>query len=146
MKKQSGRGPWLFFAGFFFWLAASPLVPPSLAQGDKNPIREEMMLLDSAFKTIIDGVVLGNFEGINPALAKVQDARARLKDALKAGYRISLPKNQKRLGDFFSLSDQLHVDLAELASAAETGQKKVVKNFSHRLLDTCVGCHERFRK
>jgi hypothetical protein len=146
MKRQNGRGRWLMFAGSIFCLAASLSTLPSVAQGDKNPVREEMMALDSAFKTIIDAVVLGNFERINPALSKVQDARARLKDSLKGGYRIVLPKNQKRLEDFFSLSGQLHIDLAELASAAETSQKKVVKNLSHRLLDACLGCHERFRK
>jgi len=117
-----------------------------MAKGGVNPLVEEMMALDSAFKTIIGAVILGELEAINAALSKVRDTREGMERAVQGGYQVSLLKNQNRLGDFFKLDSQFHIGLEELSGAAETGQKKVVKNLTHRLLDECVGCHERFRK
>ena len=127
-------------------VVAAPFVRQPMAREERNFLREEMEALDSAYKAVIDALVLGDMNLINPELIKVQDARERLKEAEKNGYRISLSKNQKRLEDFFSLDRQFHIDLEELSSAAQTGQKKVVRNLAHRLLDACVACHERFRK
>ncbi len=71
---------------------------------------------------------------------------ALLAETLKAGQNITLPKNQKQIREFVKLDDQFHKDLEALAKAAETGQKKVVKNLTPKLLDACVVRHERFRK
>ena len=137
----------LIFAGLILFLSlAAPFVRQPMAAEERNLVREEMAALDSAYKTIIDALVLGDMQLINPELGKAQDARERLKEAVKTGYKILLPKNQNRIADFVNLDNQFHVDLAELSSAAQTGQKKVVKNLAHKLLDSCVACHERFRK
>ena len=117
-----------------------------MARGGMDPLTQEMAALNSAFKTVIGAIILGDLEAINLALSKVRDSREELERAVQKGYQISLPKNQNRLGDFFKLDTQFHIDLLELSAAAETGQKKVVKNLAHRLLDECVGCHERFRQ
>ena len=127
-------------------LVVTTFVLQPMAGGEANPVIEEMVALDSAFKTIVGAVILGDVEMIIPALSKVREAREGLEGAVKAGYQISLPKNQNRLGDFFKLDIQFHIGLEELSGAAETGQKKVVKNLTHKLLDECVGCHERFRR
>jgi cytochrome c556 len=113
---------------------------------ETNPILEEMAALDPAFKTIIDAVVLGDMQRITPALMGVTEARERVERAVKAGQKILLPKNQSQLREFLLLDEQFHVDLEELNKAAETGQKKVVKNYAHKLLDACVVCHEKYRK
>ena len=146
MKRRRWHPYWESGCPFIFLLVIIAFVGQPMAKGEMNPVVEEMAALDSAFKTIIGAVILGNIEQINPALSKVRDAREGLERAVKAGYQISLPKNQNRLGDFFTLDSQFHIDLEELSSAAGTGQKKVVRNLAHRLLDECVGCHERFRK
>lgn len=116
------------------------------AGGEVNLIMEEMTALDQVFKTIIDGVVLGDMERIKPAMMGVYEARERIERALKAGQKVILPKNQVQIREFIRLDDQFHLDLEDLTKAAETGQKKVVKNYAHKLLDSCVVCHEKFRK
>lgn len=131
---------------FILLLAVLAALGPPMAKGGVNPLLEEMAALDSTFKTIIGAVILEDLDTINPALKKVRDAREGMEAALKGGYRIQLPKNQNRLGDFFKLDTQFHIELEELSAAAATGQKRVVRNLAHKLLDQCVGCHERFRK
>ena len=116
------------------------------AGGEVNLIMEEMTALDQAFKTIIDGVVLGDMERIKPAMMGVYEALERIERALKAGQKVILPKNQGQIREFIRLDDQFHSDLEDLTRAAETGQRKVVKNYAHRLLDSCVVCHEKFRR
>ena len=146
MKRRRWDHGWVFGRPFILLLVVIAFVGQPTAKGEMNPVSEEMAALDSAFKIIIGAVILGELEVINPALSKVRDARERLEGAVKTGYQISLPKSQNRLGDFFKLDSQFHIDLEELSAAAETGQKKVIKNLTHKLLDECVGCHERFRK
>jgi hypothetical protein len=146
MKRRRWYHDWVFGRPFILLLVVIAFVGQPMAKGEMNPLLEEMAALDSAFKTIIGAVILGDLEVINPALSKVRDAREGLEGAVKTGYQISLPKNQNRLGDFFKLDSQFHIDLEELSGAVETGQKKVIRNLAHKLLDECVGCHERFRK
>jgi cytochrome c556 len=76
----------------------------------------------------------------------VAEARERVEKAVKAGQKILLPKNQSQLREFLYLDEQFHINLEGLSRAAETGQKKVVKNYAHKLLDACVVCHEKYRK
>ncbi len=134
--------PWGFGALVIFLVGVS--FPPG-ARGEGTLLREEMMALDSAFKTVLDAIVMEDLRLIQPALARYGEARGRLEGAERTGYRILLPKNQGRAADFFKLRDQFQIGLEELSKAAETGQKKVAKNSVHRLLDACVACHERFR-
>jgi hypothetical protein len=125
---------------------AAFLISPPLAGEDRNPVREEMAGLDLAFKGIIDAVVLEDMNLIPPALEKSQDARGKREDAVKAGFPIRLPKNPKRMDEFFFLEQKFQIELLELGRAAETGQKRAVRNQAHKLIDACVGCHEKFRK
>ena len=48
--------------------------------------------------------------------------------------------------EFAELDGRFKKDLGTLKKAAEKGQKKVVKDQTHKLLDDCVVCHEGFRK
>jgi cytochrome c556 len=127
------------FLGSLAWSQAKP-------GAETNLILEEMAALDPAFKTIIDAVVLGDMQRITPALMGVTEARERVEKAVKSGQKILLPRNQGQLREFLYLDEQFHINLEELGRAAETGQKKVVKNYAHKLLDACVVCHEKYRK
>jgi hypothetical protein len=142
------QSPWaLLFAGFIsLLLVAVFLVTSPLAGEERNPVREQMAGLDWAFKGIIDAVVLEDMNLIPPALEKAQEARERREDVVKAGFPIRLPKNPKRMDEFFFLEQKFQIDLLELGRAAETGQKRAVRNQAHKLLDACVGCHEKFRR
>ena len=135
------------FAGFIIFLwGATFLANPPLAKEERNPVREEMAGLDLAFKGIVEAVVLGDMNLIPPALGKAQEAREKRDDAIKAGFPVRLPKNPNRMDEFFFLDQKFQIDLLELGRAAETGQKRVVRNQAHKLLDACVGCHEKFRR
>ncbi|OGP93857.1 MAG: hypothetical protein A2157_15825 [Deltaproteobacteria bacterium RBG_16_47_11] len=108
--------------------------------------KEEMIALDAAFKKIIDVVVLGNMKIIKPALTELHEAREEVEKAVKAGQKITLQKNQDQLKEFIELDDKFHEEFEALEKAVEADNKKVVKDQTHKLLDACVVCHERFRK
>ena len=111
-----------------------------------NLVKEEMLALDSAFKKIIDALVLGNMKIIKPALADLHEAREEVEKAVKAGQKITLQKNQDQIKEFIELDDKFHEEFEFLEKAAEAGNKKIVKDQTHKLLDACVVCHERFKK
>ena len=111
-----------------------------------NLVKEEMLVLDPAFKKIIDAVALGNMKIIKPALTELHEAREEVEKAVKAGQKITLQKNQDQLKEFIELDDKFHEEFDALEKAAEAGNKKVVKDQTHKLLDACVVCHERFKK
>ena len=146
MKRRKSHCVWLFAGLMILLLGGAFLVSSPLAKEERNPVREEMTGLDLAFREIIDAVVLGDMSLIPPALGKAQEAREKRDDAVKAGFRIRLPKNPNRMDEFFFLEQKFQIGLLELGRAAETGQKRAVRNQAHKLLDACVGCHEKFRK
>jgi cytochrome c556 len=111
-----------------------------------NLLKEEMVALEQAFETIIDAVIFANLELVKPAAARFHKARERVEGAIRAGKRIRFPKNQDRFEEFVQLDDKFHDRFWALEKAAEKGQKKVVKDQTHKLLDDCVVCHEGFRK
>jgi cytochrome c556 len=111
-----------------------------------NLVKEEMLVLDPAFKKIIDAVVLGDMRIVKPALHELHEAREEVEKAVKAGKKITLQKNQDRLKEFIELDDKFHEEFEVLERAAEAGNKKAVQAQTHKLLDACVVCHERFKK
>jgi hypothetical protein len=146
VKRRKSHCVWLFAGLMILLLAGALLVSSPLAGEERNPVRDEMAGLDLAFREIIDAVVLGDMSLIPPALGKAQEARERRDDAIKSGSPVLLPKNPNRMDEFSFFDRKFQIDLLELGRAAETGQKRVVRNHVHKLLDACVGCHERFRK
>jgi cytochrome c556 len=111
-----------------------------------NLVKEEMIALDGAFKKVIDAIVLGNMKIIKPALHDFHEAREEVEKAVKGGQKITLQKNQDQLKEFIELDDKFHEEFEKLEKAAEADNKKVVLDQTHKLLDACVFCHERFKK
>ena len=109
-------------------------------------LREEMVALEEAFETIIDAVIFSNMELIKPAVVRFHKARGRVEKAISSGPRIILPKNHDKFKEFIELDFKFREDFEALEKAAGKGQKKVVKDQTHKLLDGCVVCHERFRR
>jgi cytochrome c556 len=109
-------------------------------------LREEMVALEEAFETVIDAVIFSNMGMIKPAVVRFHKAREKVEEVISSGPRIILPKNHDKFEEFVELDIKFHEDFASLEKAAEKGQKKVVKDQTHKLLDGCVVCHERFRK
>jgi cytochrome c556 len=85
-------------------------------------------------------------ELIKPAVVRFHKAREKVEEAICSGPRIILPQNHDKFKEFVELDIKFHEDLASLEKAAEKGQKKLVKDQTHKLLDRCVVCLERFRK
>ncbi len=131
----------IIFVGMTAFLVTSPL-----AGEERNPLKEEMAGLDLAFKEIIDAVVLGDMNLVPPAVEKAREARGKRDEVIRGGYPLRLPKNANREDEFNFFDRKFQADLVELARAAETGQKRAIRNHVHKLLDACLGCHERFRK
>lgn len=136
----------ILLAGVFSTFIIGISVMSQTKPKEVNLVMEEMIALAPAFKTIIDAVVLGDMKMIKPALIGVHEARDKVEKAVKAGQKIDLPKNKDKFKEFVKLDDKFHEDFESLAKAAETGKKKLVKDQTHKLLDACVVCHERFRK
>ena len=111
-----------------------------------NLVKEEMIALDGAFKKVIDAIVLGNMKIIKPALHELHEAREEVEKAVKGGQKITLQKNQNQLKEFIELDDKFHEEFEKLEKAVEADNKKVVLDQTHKLLDACVFCHERFKK
>ncbi len=111
-----------------------------------NLVKEEMLVLDPAFKKTIDAVVLGDMRIVKSSMREVHEAREEVEKAVKTGKKITLRKNQDRLKEFLELDDKFHEEFEALERAAESGNKKMVQVQTHKLLDACVVCHERFRK
>jgi cytochrome c556 len=146
VKRRKSHCVWQFAGLVILLLVGAFLVSSLFAKEERNLAREEMAELDLAFKGIIDAVVLGDMSLIPPALGKAQEAHEKRDDALKAGFPIRLPKNPNRRDEFIFLDQKFQIDLLELGRAAETGQRRAVRNQAHKLLDACVGCHEKFRR
>jgi cytochrome c556 len=111
-----------------------------------NLVKEEMLVLDPAFKKIIDAVVLGDMRIVKSALREVHEARKEVEKAVESGKKMTLGKNQDRLKEFIELDDKFHEEFEALERSAESGNKRTVQAQTHKLLDACVVCHERFRK
>jgi len=122
------------------------------AMGQKEPkggtqlLREEMTALEQAFGAIIDAVIFDNMGLIKPAIPPLRKAREKVEETISTGQKIKLPKNRGRFEEFVMLDDKFHEEFKALEKAAEAGEKKVVKDQTHKLFDACVVCHEKFRK
>ena len=109
-------------------------------------LREEMVALEEAFETIIDAVIFSNTELIKPAVVRFHKAREKVEMTIISEPGVILPKNHDKFKEFVELDIKFHEDFEALEKAAGKGQKKVVKDQTHKLLDGCVVCHERFRE
>jgi len=128
------------------FLMVTSVLSQTQRRGTVNLVKEEMLVLDPAFKKIIDAVVLGDLRYIKPALIEVHEARENVEKAVKAGQKITLQKNQDKIKEFVELDDKFHGELEILEKAAMAGNKNVVRDQTHKLLDACVVCHEGFKK
>jgi len=108
--------------------------------------RREMWCLEEAFEATIDGIIFDTMELINPTIPPLHKAREKVENAMHAGEKIILPKNQDKYKEFIKLEDKFYKDFEALVKSVEKGHKEVVKDQTCKLLDACVICHERFRK
>lgn len=109
-----------------------------------NPLKREMRLLDTAFKNLIDSIVLNNPSAIEKPFHYVHEARVKTEGAIKNG-EIKLPKNNERIEEFMKIDRTFHEKLELLINASRKGDLKKIKRFTHSLLDDCILCHAKFK-
>lgn len=107
-------------------------------------VKVEMRLLDKAFKNLIDSLILNNPKAIEEPFHEVHMAKANTEKALEKG-EIKLPKNNDKMKQFVELDEQFHGKLEALIEASRKGDMKAVQDVTHKLLNGCVLCHNKFR-
>jgi cytochrome c556 len=145
----------LFAALFLFvGLPASPgaekganavLSPAPSTLPGANPLIEEMLTLDSAFRDIVSAVALGDTEKVRKALASLHGAMEKTHEGIHEGI-VTLPKNSARNSEFVERDRRFHEMLESLDRAAGRDHKPEMLRITKLLLDGCVQCHARFRK
>lgn len=110
-----------------------------------SELKEEMYQLDKAFREIVSGVALGNGQRVFKAIHTLHGKREATQHALHEG-KIKLPKNQERANEFEEMDNEFHKDLELLASAAKKNDGPKMAALTKKLLDSCVSCHNTFRK
>ena len=109
-----------------------------------NPVKVEMRLLNDAFKNLLDSLILNNPGAIEEPFHEVHRAKANTEKALEKG-EIKLPKNSNKMKEFIHMDEQFHGNLEALIEASRKGDMKAVQDVTHKLLNGCVQCHNKFR-
>ena len=110
-----------------------------------NPLLEEMALLDSTFREVVSAVSLGDGKRVHKALETMHGTMEKTHDGVHSG-AVRIPKNADRIADFVHMDTEFHGDLSALAHAAQTENHKDMLTLTKKLLDSCVNCHQTFRK
>lgn len=127
-------------------LGSSSIVSAENAKltGLENPLKTEMQVLDSAFKNLINSIVLNNLSAVEEPFHEVHKAKHRTEEALEKK-EIVLPKNNDKMAEFTKIDKKFHHELEELIEASRKGDFKKVQKVTHSLLDGCIQCHTKFR-
>lgn len=109
-----------------------------------SPVKVEMRLLDKAFKNLIDSLILNKPEAIEEPFHEVHKAKVNTEKALEKG-EIKLPKNSNKMKEFIHMDEQFHGKLEALIEASRKKDMKAIQDVTHKLLNGCVQCHNKFR-
>jgi cytochrome c556 len=115
------------------------------AKSSGNPLMEEMLLLDTAFREIVSAVAVGDAGRVHKALEPMHGTMEKTHEAVHHG-EVQIPKNDGKVEEFVRLDKQFHQDLESLAAAAAKNDGQAMVTVTKKLLDGCVSCHQRFRK
>lgn len=110
-----------------------------------NPLKEEMMFLDAAYKNLIDSLVLNNLSAIEGPVEEVLNAKEKTEAALEKA-EIKLPKNNDKIKIFKEMDEQFHIKLTNLIVLSKKGDKHGIQKLTHELLNACIQCHDNFRQ
>lgn len=109
-----------------------------------NPLIEEMVKLDAAFREVVSGVALGDGGRVHRALETMHGAMEETQECIHHG-TVKIPKNSGQLKEFVDLDKKFHAKLETLAMAAHKNDQQAMQQLTKELLDGCVQCHRRFR-
>ena len=109
-----------------------------------NPIKAEMRLLNDAFHNLINSIILNNPQGVEEPFHEVHRAKANKEKALERG-DVRLPKNNDKIKQFIKMDKEFHENMEILIEASQKGDTKKMQEITHKLLNGCIGCHNKFR-
>jgi cytochrome c556 len=110
-----------------------------------NPLIEEMMTLDNAFRDIVSAVALNDTTKVQAALQSMTGAMEKTHEGMQAG-TVILPKNVSRSREFLERDKKFHEKLDALDRAARRNNQREMLRITKQLLEACVQCHRTFRK
>jgi cytochrome c556 len=110
-----------------------------------NPLIEEMLTLDNAFRDIISAVALNDTAKVQAALQSMSGAMEKTHAGMHTG-TVTLPKNASRSKEFIEKDKRFHEKLEALDRAARRDNQREMLRITKQLLDGCVQCHQTFRK
>lgn len=110
-----------------------------------NPLIEEMITLDNAFRDIVSAVALGDTEKVHAALQSMHGAMEKTHEGMHTG-TVTLPRNASRSKEFIERDKKFHEKLDALDRAARRDNQREMLRITKQLLDGCVQCHQTFRK
>ncbi len=133
----------IFFA--FTPLTQAADTASTSAASAPNPLIEEMLTLDKAFRDIVSAVALGDAARTRTAIASMHGTMEKTHEGVHAG-TVVLPKNKERLPEFIKRDHKFHEMLEALDGAAARNHPQEMLRIPKLLLDGCVQCHRMFRK
>jgi len=110
-----------------------------------NPLVEEMLTLDNAFRDIVSAVALSDTEKVHASLQSMHGAMEKTHEGMHTG-TVTLPKNASRSKEFIERDKKFHEKLEALDRAARRNNQREMLRITKQLLDGCVQCHQTFRK
>lgn len=130
-------------AVLFLAIMASPLYSEDRTQSEENPLIEEMLLLDTAFREIVSAVALSDGERVLRALEPMHGTMEKTHEGVQKG-TVKILRNAHRMEDFVRMDTDFHHNLEELAEASRRNDAKQMLSLTKKALDACVECHQTF--
>ena len=113
-------------------------------QSGTNPLIEEMMTLDRAFRDIVSAVSLGETDAVHKVIESMHGAMEKTHEGVSVG-TVTLRKNADRATEFKTMDLAFHAKLEALDRAAHHKNQKEMLRITKLLLEGCVQCHTKFR-
>lgn len=110
----------------------------------KNPLIEEMHILDNAFREVVSAVSIGDGSRVHRALHAMHGTMEKTHEAVHHG-DVKIPRNADQAATFVQMDKDFHEKLEKLAVAGKKNNQQEMLFLTKALLDGCVQCHSRFR-
>lgn len=149
----------VFKRGFSLGVVLSLMVLPVIVSGQDhhmhdsatspsghsgNPLIDEMVKLDAAFRDVVSGVSLGDGARVHQALEAMHGTMEKTHEGMRHG-TVKVPKNPARVKEFVDLDKKFHAKLEALSEVAQKNDQRAMLKLTQELLDNCVQCHRTFR-
>ena len=109
-----------------------------------NPLIDEMVKLDAAFREVVSAVAVSDGTRVHRALESLHGAMEKTHEGVHQG-TVKIPKNAGRIKEFVAMDKAFHAKLETLDEASRKNDEKAMVKLTKEVLDGCVRCHSTFR-